>query len=89
MHQNLRANVGRVWWAGEATSAEFYGFLQGAWFEGRDVGGAVAACVAGKAGGNCSGGGEVFYDVLHGTTGAGAYGAENGWDVSKFSAGGG
>ena len=30
MHQNLRANVGRVWFAGEATSAEYYGFLHGA-----------------------------------------------------------
>jgi polyamine oxidase len=29
MHQNLRANVGRLWFAGEATSAEYYGFLQG------------------------------------------------------------
>ena len=28
-HQNLRANLGRLWFAGEATSAEYYGFLQG------------------------------------------------------------
>ena len=26
-HQNLRANVGGLWFAGEATSAEYYGFL--------------------------------------------------------------
>jgi len=28
-HQNLRANLGRLWFAGEATSAEYFGFLQG------------------------------------------------------------
>ena len=34
MHQNFRANVGRLWFAGEATSAQFYGWLHGAWTEG-------------------------------------------------------
>ncbi|KAI9710894.1 MAG: hypothetical protein M1828_002005 [Chrysothrix sp. TS-e1954] len=34
-HQNLRANVGRLWFAGEATSAEYFGFLQGAYTEGK------------------------------------------------------
>lgn len=29
MHQNLRANLGRLWFAGEATHPEYYGFLQG------------------------------------------------------------
>ena len=29
MHQNLRSNVGRVYFAGEATSSEYYGFLHG------------------------------------------------------------
>jgi len=28
-HQNLRANLGRLYFAGEAMSAEYYGFLQG------------------------------------------------------------
>lgn len=28
-HQDLRANVGRLWFAGEATSAEYLGYLQG------------------------------------------------------------
>ena len=28
-HQNLRANVNRLYFAGEATSAQYYGFLQG------------------------------------------------------------
>lgn len=29
MHQNLRANAGRLYFAGEATSAQYFGFLQG------------------------------------------------------------
>ncbi|KAK2751142.1 hypothetical protein FQN57_000217 [Myotisia sp. PD_48] len=41
-HQNLRANVGRLFFAGEATSQEFFGYLQGAYFEGLAVGGMVA-----------------------------------------------
>jgi polyamine oxidase len=28
-HQNLRANLGRLWFAGEATSVGYFGFLQG------------------------------------------------------------
>jgi polyamine oxidase len=35
MHQNLRANVGRLYFAGEATISEYGGFIHGAWFEGR------------------------------------------------------
>ncbi|KAH8093152.1 amine oxidase [Cristinia sonorae] len=43
---NLRADVGRrLWFAGEATSRRHFGFLHGAWFEGRDVGKSVAKCV--------------------------------------------
>ncbi|OKL60715.1 hypothetical protein UA08_03983 [Talaromyces atroroseus] len=38
MHQNLRTNVGRLYFAGEATSTEYFGFLQGAWYEGKSVG---------------------------------------------------
>ncbi|RYP74710.1 hypothetical protein DL769_003969 [Monosporascus sp. CRB-8-3] len=37
-HQNLRANVSRLHFAGEGSSAQYLGFLQGAWFEGRDAG---------------------------------------------------
>ena len=47
-HQNLRANVGPVSFAGEATSAEFYGYLHGAWFEGKFVGDTIAVKVNGK-----------------------------------------
>ncbi|THH28146.1 hypothetical protein EUX98_g6045 [Antrodiella citrinella] len=43
---NLRANVGeRLWFAGEATSMKHFGFLHGAYLEGREIGSAVAECV--------------------------------------------
>lgn len=42
-HQNLRANVDRLWFAGEATSAKYFGFMHGAWFEGRDAGYRISA----------------------------------------------
>ncbi|KAK7229613.1 hypothetical protein V2G26_001783 [Clonostachys chloroleuca] len=47
-HQNLRANVGRLWFAGEATSSLDTGSLQGAWFEGQAAGQRVANVLAGK-----------------------------------------
>ena len=80
-HQNLRANVGRLWFAGEHTSAEYYGFLHGAWFEGQKVGLQVAGCLQGN-GTAC--GGETRYEVLYGTQEASAFGAQDGWDVSSF-----
>ncbi|KAI9698268.1 MAG: hypothetical protein M1820_007538 [Bogoriella megaspora] len=82
MHQNLRANVGRVWFAGEATSAEYYGFLHGAWFEGREVAGKVAACVNKVHGKDCIV--DASHEVLHGTTDEQEYDAANGWMVSSF-----
>ena len=83
MHQNLRANLGRLWFAGEATSAEYYGFLHGAWFEGQAVGEMLATCVRNRSGpAECKG--EKRYEVLHGTTGSGEYGIQNGWQVSSF-----
>ncbi|KAL9618919.1 MAG: hypothetical protein Q9160_006444 [Pyrenula sp. 1 TL-2023] len=96
-HQNLRANVGRVWFAGEATSAEYFGFLQGAWEEGAGVGRAVAGCLQnstagnGTAGGGGRGGacdGGAFYDVLHGSSPEEDYAMENGWMVSSFQTNG-
>lgn len=72
MHQNLRANVGRLWFAGEATSAEYYGFLHGAWFEGQAAGEGIAACLQG----DCEA--ESRYRILHGTTRANEYNAANG-----------
>ncbi|KAI0698247.1 amine oxidase [Cytidiella melzeri] len=45
-HANLRADVQRrVWFAGEAGSKLYFGYLQGAYFEGRHVALKVAHCV--------------------------------------------
>ncbi|KAL4967428.1 putative flavin containing polyamine oxidase [Aspergillus stella-maris] len=52
MHQNLRANVDRLWFAGEATSAQYFGFLHGAWFEGREAGEHVASLLSGECTGD-------------------------------------
>ena len=79
-HQNLRANTGRVYYAGEATSAEFYGYLHGAWFEGQNTGAAVAECV--KRGGECEG--QTYYEVLNGTTDVLEYMIQNGWTQTSF-----
>ncbi|KAF2464918.1 putative flavin-containing polyamine oxidase [Lindgomyces ingoldianus] len=74
-HQNLRANVGRLWFAGEATSAEYFGFLQGAYFEGREVGERVAARMNGDVE---KGRDMVHYEVLKGTTDTCERNRENG-----------
>jgi hypothetical protein len=47
MHQKLYANVERLYFAGEATSASYYGFLQGVWFEGRELGEEIAGMIGG------------------------------------------
>ncbi|KAI0776570.1 amine oxidase [Trametes elegans] len=49
-HQsNLRANVDeRLWFAGEATSKKHFGFLHGAYTEGRDIALALVGCMQGK-----------------------------------------
>ena len=81
-HQNLRATVdGRLWFAGEATSAEYFGFLHGAWYEGRAAGRAVAGCL-GAEGLSCQY--ERYYEELHGTTEEEEYNLSNGWRVSSF-----
>lgn len=79
MHQNLRANVGRLFFAGEATSAEYFGFLHGAWFEGQAVGDIIAGLIRGT-----KQTGEVHYQTLHGTTAEQEYNASNGWEASSF-----
>ncbi|KAG1760259.1 hypothetical protein EDD22DRAFT_955147 [Suillus occidentalis] len=44
--ENLRATVDkRLWFAGEATSLKYYGFLHGAYFEGLNAGKEIAKCV--------------------------------------------
>ncbi|KAG2091616.1 hypothetical protein BD769DRAFT_1616260 [Suillus cothurnatus] len=48
--ENLRATVDkRLWFAGEATSLKYFGFLHGAYFEGLDAGEGIAKCVEGPA----------------------------------------
>ncbi|KAI0270548.1 amine oxidase [Gloeopeniophorella convolvens] len=47
-HVNLRASLGRLWFAGEALSEKYFGFLHGAYFEGEAAGEHVAQCVHGK-----------------------------------------
>ncbi|KAK5988312.1 Polyamine oxidase 1 [Cladobotryum mycophilum] len=84
-HQNLRANVGRLWFAGEATSTEFFGLLHGAWFEGQAAGAEVAAklqnrCI--KYDGVQLCGKRKHYDKLKGTSPLKHYTAANGWGVA-------
>ena len=81
MHQNLRSNVGRLYFSGEATSAEYYGFLHGAYFEGQEAGMALAACILNGTGA-C--GGYEKYEVLHGSMNASQFDAANGWMVTSF-----
>lgn len=93
-HQNLRANVDRLWFAGEGTSAQYFGFLQGAWYEGRDVAQRIAGLLNGPGNSDedvkCDAettvgcGAMTKYDVLHGTTFLDEYNVLNGWPVSSF-----
>jgi polyamine oxidase len=85
MHQNLRANVGRLYFAGEATSAEYFGFLHGAWFEGQEAG----LRIAGEITGNCLNtetncGDYKKYKILRGTTERDEYNAFNGMGADPF-----
>ncbi|KAM0542365.1 hypothetical protein ACHAPJ_012831 [Fusarium lateritium] len=76
-HQNMRANVQRLWFAGEANSAEFFGFLHGAYTEGRDIAHKIGNIINGNAGDD-----EYDmerYEVLHGDTFEEEYDEENGW----------
>ncbi|KAF5976390.1 hypothetical protein FBULB1_6949 [Fusarium bulbicola] len=76
-HQNLRSNVERLWFAGEANSAEFFGFVHGGYTEGREIGHRIGRIINGEAGD------DEFdmerYEVLHGTTHKDEYNDENGW----------
>ncbi|KAI9267810.1 hypothetical protein BY458DRAFT_456936 [Sporodiniella umbellata] len=45
-HQNIKAPLlNRLFFAGEALSSRYYGFLQGAWFSGIETAGHVVKCV--------------------------------------------
>ncbi|ORY68510.1 putative flavin-containing polyamine oxidase [Pseudomassariella vexata] len=85
-HQNIRANLDRLWFAGEANSAEYFGFLHGAWFEAREVGERIAGLLGGDD--NCTEAGDsrsmARYEVLRGTTQLDEYNAANGWSSSSF-----
>ncbi|KAI0512722.1 amine oxidase [Xylaria bambusicola] len=90
-HQNIRANVERLWFAGEGTSAQYYGFLQGAWFEGRDAGQRIAGLINGpdeevlcNSETTIDCGPQAKYEVLHSTTFLDEYNVLNGWPVSSF-----
>lgn len=83
-HENLRANVGRLFFAGEATSQEFFGYLQGAYFEGRDVATLIAGCISGSM--NCTdGNGEPHYPTLVGETPYSLYNEANGWTIDTYT----
>lgn len=86
-HENLRANVDRLWFAGEATSAQYFGFLHGAWFEGRESGLQIAgllkkACAIVYGTKEC--GHRRHYETLHGSSPLADYSVFNGWAVSSF-----
>ncbi|KAJ4244403.1 hypothetical protein NW762_014531 [Fusarium torreyae] len=76
-HQNMRANLERLWFAGEANSAEFFGYLHGAYTEGQFIGHTIGNIINGKAGD-----GEFDlerYEQLHGTTFEDELDEDNGW----------
>lgn len=90
MHQNLRANAGRLWFAGEATSAQYFGFLHGAWFEGREAGKQIAALLQDRCAeiyGKRECGDRTHYEPLHGTTPEEEYTVSNGWPVDSVTVG--
>ena len=88
MHQNLRANVDRLWFAGEATSTEYFGYLHGAWFEGRASGMQIAGLLQNRCvevypdTEQC--GTRVYYDELKGTSPLEHYTVLNGWAVNSW-----
>lgn len=58
---NLRAPVGRLWFAGEATSFKYYGFLHGAYYEGMNAGSLIAVCLQTPS--KCTG--EDYFPALY------------------------
>ncbi|KAH9056463.1 amine oxidase [Lactarius vividus] len=45
---NLGASLGRLWFAGEATSERYFGFLHGAYFEGEAAAAQIVQCIKGE-----------------------------------------
>lgn len=91
MHQNLRANTDRLWFAGEATSASYFGFLHGAWFEGREAGSQIAGIMQDRCinvygdGSKPLCGQRTHYEHLKGTSPLENYDLINGWAVSSLT----
>lgn len=88
MHENFRANLNRLWFAGEATSAQYFGFLHGAWFEGRNAGEQIAALLQDKCA-NITDTSEAcgnlrHYETLYGSSPLADYSVFDGWSVSSF-----
>jgi polyamine oxidase len=81
-HQNLRANVDRLWFAGEATSVKYYGYMHGAWYEGNDAGERVGAMVNGEpmVSDDTEPDGQLKrYEKLYGSVNKAEYNEGNGW----------
>ncbi|CEJ92889.1 hypothetical protein VHEMI08516 [[Torrubiella] hemipterigena] len=91
MHQNLRANADRLWFAGEATSASYFGFLHGAWYEGREAGSQIAGIMQNRCinvygnGSKPLCGQRTHYEHLKGTSPLENYDLINGWAVSSLT----
>ncbi|TFK69792.1 amine oxidase [Pluteus cervinus] len=64
-HENLKLNVDRLYFAGEATSVKFFGFLHGAYFEGLNMANIIISCIEGNSTCNTAltNGGEVTNSV--------------------------
>ncbi|KAI9430824.1 amine oxidase [Lactarius indigo] len=45
---NLGTSLGNLWFAGEATSERYFGFLHGAYFEGEAAASQIAQCIKGQ-----------------------------------------
>ncbi|KAF5672679.1 n1-acetylpolyamine oxidase [Fusarium denticulatum] len=78
-HQNLRANEDGLWSAGEANSAEFFGYLQGAYFEGQEVAERITRVLKGEESEQSHQ--MKRYKTLRGTTRIEDHDAANGWST--------
>ncbi|RPA82473.1 amine oxidase [Ascobolus immersus RN42] len=79
MHANLRANLGRLWFAGEATNAQYFGYMHGAYEEGKEAGIRIAKCLKGRT---CHD--RKRYEKLDGTNPERSQIRENGWLAVNF-----
>ena len=80
-HQNVPMTVERGWFALEATSGEFDGYFNEAYFEGQYDGEQVAGCVNGS---DAACVGEIYHQALSCTREADKLGAQNGWFQASF-----